>query len=147
MHLGLSSEKIVIWGISYFTTFPRILVFSRWKRILQTLQLLRILHGIIIISRISVYSRILVFNPCKWIEQLCSSLLCHGIITTTKLPIKPGLRAVFRKTFTLRNFVFYSFSENLHFQSYEEGCATLLLPLIPRSIITISKIHKKFTCS
>ena len=43
----------------------------------------------------------------------------------------------------LRNFTFYNFSENLDFQSYEEGWATLQLPFISRSLITMSKLHKK----
>ena len=76
-------------------------------------------------------------------SQKCSSLLYHGIITTTKLLRKPGIRAIFRKTSHLRNFAFYNFSDNLYFQSYEEGWAILQLPLISRSIITMSKVHKK----
>ena len=48
----LSSEKFLICEISHFTTFPRILVFNHHKRILTTLQLLRILHSIITILKL-----------------------------------------------------------------------------------------------
>ena len=85
------------------------------------------------------------YNFCQNLGfgQFCSSLLYHGTITTTKLLRKHGIRAIFRKTCHLRNFAFYNFSDNLYFQSYEEGWAILQLPLISRSIITMSKVHKK----
>ena len=94
-------------------------------------------------SHFTTFARILVFNPYKRIGQLDRSLLQHGIITMTKLLRKNGVRAIFRKTCNLRNFAFYNFCENLDFQSYEESWATLQLPLISRSIITMSKLHKK----
>ena len=57
----------------------------------------------------TTFARILVFKPYKMIVKLCSNLLYHSIITTTKLLKKPGFRAIFRKTCNLQNFAFYKF--------------------------------------
>ena len=95
------------------------------------------------ISHFKTFARILVFNPYERIGQLCSSLVLHGIIITTKIFRRPEVRAIFRKTCNLRNFAFYNFSENLDFQSYEEGWETLQVPLISRSIIKMPNLHKK----
>ena len=105
LQLGLSSEKFVICEILHFTTIKN-LGFQPLEKSLTTLQLLRILQRMIIISKSlrritawAIFRKIcnlrfshfttfpitLVFNPYKRIGQLCSSLLYNRIISTTKL--------------------------------------------------------------
>ena len=97
----------------------QLLLETQLEKDLTALQLLRVLHGIIIISSLqeglqpglfsenlvfgeishfTTFARILVFKPYKTIGQFCNSLLYHSIIATTKLLRKPGFRAIFRKT-------------------------------------------------
>ena len=67
----------------------------------------------------------------------------HGIVITSKFLRRTTAWAIFTKMCILRNFTFYNLSENLGFQFLEEDLVNLQLLLLPCSIVTISKLHKK----
>ena len=66
------------------------------------------------ISYFTTFAKILVFKSYKRMGQLCSSLLYHSIITTTKLLRKPELRDIFRKTKNFnRSLVYFPWIKSL----------------------------------
>ena len=151
-----------------FYNFSKNLGFQQLEKDFTTLQLLRILHGIINNNNIKVFRRItarLIFNRIWILRNLAFYnffenlyyqskeegwttlrllLVSPSIITVSTLQKKYAVRVISRKFRNLWNFAFYKFSKNLGFQSWEEGWTTLLLLLISRCIFTISKFHKKF---
>ena len=96
------------------------------------------------ISRFYNCSYNLGFQPLgKDLTNLHLRSLLHGIITISQFLKKTTAGVIFRKICILQNFAFYNFSEKFCFQSQEECWEILRLLLISRSIITVSKLHKK----
>ena len=154
LQLGLFSENFVI---SYFTTFLRISSFQLSQKDLTTLQLLRILHEILIkskvliltltrvifrceISNFTTFAKILVFNLQKQTGQLCSCCQYHIVLLQyQKFTINLQLGLSPNKMCNLRNFAFYNISQNLGFLLSEKDLTTLRLLRILHEIKIISK--------
>ena len=135
-----------------FYNFSQNLGFRSLEKGLTILQLLRILHGKIIISKFLrktsasiVFWKICVlrnFTFQNFSENLCFHSLEEGwgtfqllliscSIAISKLHKKLASRSIFKKPFTLRNFAFQNFYQNLGFQRLQEDWATLQQFIIP----------------
>ena len=163
LQLGLPSKTFVISEIFHFTTFLESW-FSIVKRGLgnfatvyhTTVSLPRQSFSESLESRLSSeklaicksshftnFNRNLVYFPCiKDLATLQVLITLNGINMTPAF-LKKKYSQFTLKSCILQIFAFYNFSENLDFHSYEEDWATLQLPLISRSIITMPKLHKK----
>ena len=137
LQLGLFSENFVI---SYFTTFLRISSFQLSQKDLTTLQLLRILHEILIKSKVLIMTLTRVifrYEIFLLSEKDLSTLrllrILHEIKIISKFLIMTTARTTLTKICISRNFAFCNFYQNLGFQSLEEGWATLQ-PLLVRVV-------------
>ena len=101
---GIFKKKLIFGNFAFYKNCQN-LGFQPLEKDLTTLQLLRILHGIIIISKFvrrtifrkfSILQNFAFYNFCKsWFPILTRGFgnfaLYHGIITKTKVLRKPGV--------------------------------------------------------
>ena len=149
-----------------FYNFCWRLGFQPLEKDLTTLQLLRILHGMIIIAKfltnkdhsqgylqkICIFQNFALYNfsqnlVFQFLQEDLATLQLLSIpdiiITIPKLDKKRAVRAIFKKNCNLRNLACYNFSGSLGFQPLQEDQVNVQLLKIPYGIVTVTKILRK----